>query len=401
MTLNSEVTTRLIAFHLPQFHPIPENDEWWGPGFTEWTNVTRARPRFPGHYQPHLPADLGFYDLRLPEARDAQADLARRYGIHGFCYYHYWFQGRRLLERPVNDIIKSGEPDFPFCLCWANEPWSRNWDGSSQRVLVEQRYSPEDDVAHIQSLLPVFADPRYIRIDDKPFFLVYRASLLPDPVRTTDLWRSIAAKNGVGELFLARVESNFAEEANQSNNGFDAVVEFAPVWRHFTPLQNLTGLKTAGGFVTENVSYTAGRLMRWGVDRAEWLASRLSRFSAAVRNNIIIRYQDVVDAMLSKPAVDVPRFRCVFPSWDNSARRRGGAYIVIDATPERYERWLGEVVRQERLAGRGDRPIFVNAWNEWAEGCHLEPCQKWGRAYLEATERAVKSIQLELVTTTV
>ena len=161
---------RLLAFHLPQFHPVPDNDAWWGKGFTEWRNVTRAEPQFPGHYQPHLPADLGFYDLRLPEARQAQADLARAYGIHGFVYYHYWFNGRRILERPVNEILRLGEPDFPFCLCWANENWSRRWDGSEREILLGQNYSPEDDLEHIAWLITAFRDPRYIKVSASPCF---------------------------------------------------------------------------------------------------------------------------------------------------------------------------------------------------------------------------------------
>src|SRR5579871_1642275 len=159
---------RVFAFYLPQFHPIPENDAWWGNGFTEWTNVARSKPLFRGHYQPQLPADLGFYDLRLSETRQAQADLAREHGIFGFCYYHYWFSGRRVLQRPFDEVLTSGQPDFPFCLCWANENWTRSWDGRSSEVLMEQRYSDEDDLAHIRALAPALRDPRYIRIDGKP-----------------------------------------------------------------------------------------------------------------------------------------------------------------------------------------------------------------------------------------
>ena len=195
---------RLIAFYLPQFHPIPENDRVWGKGFTEWTNVTKAKPLFRGHYQPHLPADLGFYDLRLPEARQAQAELAQEYGIYGFCYYHYWFNGKRLLQRPFDEVLQSGEPAFPFCLCWANEHWTRAWDGDLNGVTVEQRYSEEDDRNHIHWLLTAFRDRRYIRLNGRPLFLVYRAHDLPSPLRTTTLWREEAQKAGVGELYLCR-----------------------------------------------------------------------------------------------------------------------------------------------------------------------------------------------------
>jgi lipopolysaccharide biosynthesis protein len=180
---------RVIAFYLPQYHPIPENDLWWGKGFTEWTNVAKARPVFRGHCQPHLPADLGFYDLRVAESRDAQAALAREYGIQGFCYFHYWFNGKRLLERPFDEVLGSGRPDFPFCLCWANESWSRRWLGEERDVLMEQTYSQEDDLAHADWLGRAFADNRYIRIGGRPLFLVYRPAHLPDAKRTVELWR--------------------------------------------------------------------------------------------------------------------------------------------------------------------------------------------------------------------
>jgi lipopolysaccharide biosynthesis protein len=181
---------RLIAFYLPQYHPIPENDAWWGKGFTEWTNVSKATPLFPGHYQPHLPADLGFYDLRLADARQAQADLAAQHGLDGFCYYHYWFGGKRLLERPFNDVLASGKPKLPFCLCWANESWSRRWLGEAKDVLMRQSYSLDDDVNHARWLIGAFSDFRYIQVEGRPMFLVYRPTDLLDPQRTTDTWRS-------------------------------------------------------------------------------------------------------------------------------------------------------------------------------------------------------------------
>ena len=214
---------RSIAFYLPQFHPIPENDEWWGEGFTEWTNVRRARPLFPGHHQPELPGPLGFYDLRDSNVRDAQADLARSHGIDAFCYYHYWFGGRRLLERPFDEVLASGRPDLPFCLCWANEPWTRAWDGSDRKVLVHQDYSEDDDRRHISWLIEAFKDERYVRVDGKPLFLVYRADAMPDPAGTTRLWRDMADRAGLPGLFLCRVESRH-EGGDPAAVGFDASV---------------------------------------------------------------------------------------------------------------------------------------------------------------------------------
>lgn len=362
-----EAPARLIAFYLPQFHPIPENDAWWGPGFTEWTNVTRARPLFAGHDQPHLPADLGFYDLRLPETRAQQADLARRYGIHGFCYYHYWFHGRRLLDRPFREVLASGEPDFPFCLCWANEHWSRRWDGNESQLLMEQRYSPEDDLDHIRSLIPAFQDPRYIRVENRPLFLVYRASLWPDPRRTIDTWRREAARQGIADLFLCRVDSFKSERSVSPNEqGFDAAVEFAPRWDDLGP-----------------------RLRK---GRAWSLARRLGLSERAFADHMIHAYDEVVHRALAQPEPSYPRFRCATPSWDNSARRaHGGAKILVGSTPTRYREWLTALIDQTVVQPAERRLVFLNAWNEWAEGNHLEPCQRWGHGYLEATREALRA----------
>jgi lipopolysaccharide biosynthesis protein len=360
-----------IAFHLPQFHPIAENDEWWGKGFTEWTNVVKAAPRFPGHYQPHLPADLGFYDLRLPEARAAQAELAASYGIHGFCYYHYWFHGRQVLERPVNDIWKSGEPQFPFCLCWANENWTRQWDGLENQVLLEQRYSRTDDLEHIRSLIPMFLDPRYIRVGDRPLFLVYRASQLPKPENTTETWRREAERAGLKGLFLVRVESFRDEHGDPRDIGFDSGLDFQP----------------RGSLVCH------GRIYR----RKWWHIRRLGMHEPGLRENDVYDYELLVSNALAAPVPTYPRIPCACPSWDNSSRRTQGATIFVNSTPEVYERWLrGLVDRQKARIGSSGRSgispeslVFVNAWNEWAEGNHLEPCQRWGRKYLEATRRAL------------
>ena len=357
---------KAIAFHLPQYHPIPENDKWWSKGFTEWTNVTKAKPLFPGHYQPHLPADLGFYDLRLPEARQAQADLARAYGIYGFCYYHYWFNGKRLLERPVNDILALGKPDFPFCLCWANENWTRRWDGLEREVLMQQVYDEEDDRLHMQWLAQAFKDPRYIRIDGKPLFLVYRTQLIPDPLTTAKTWREEARTLGIGEIFLCKVESNGGEHGDPGLVGFDACVEFQPDW--------------------QRLNFPMRKSKFWH------LAQKLGLNKKVYIDNNIYDYTKVVEQMLQKPAPDYQRFSCVTPSWDNSSRRsKGDATILHNSTPEVYERWLEQVVNNTLSNKYDNKVIFINAWNEWAEGNHLEPCQKWGHAYLEATARVLLS----------
>jgi len=367
--MTSDVTAasrRLIAFYLPQYHPIPENDTWWGKGFTEWTNVTCAGPAFSGHYQPQLPADMGFYDLRVPEVRAAQAELARSYGIHGFCYYHYWFNGRRLLERPFQEVLDAGEPDFPFCLCWANENWTRVWDGGEGEILVRQEYSAADDLEHLLWLASAFTDRRHIRVAGRPLFLVYRASRLPAPRRTTDLWREEALRLGIGELFLCAVESFDSEKARCADWGFDAAVEFAPDWSQLGPVE--------------------------GRDRLHRLAHRLG-ISTGYFANRVHGYSQLVSNMLAKSTPQYLRFPGVTPGWDNTARRKTGATILHGSTPWEYEHWLETVLR--RLCDRPpeQRICFVNAWNEWAEGNHLEPCQKWGRAYLEATRRALDSVR--------
>lgn len=359
--MNSDV--RAIALYLPQFHPIPENDEWWGRGFTEWTNVAKANPLFPGHYQPHVPADLGFYDLRLSEARQAQADLAREYGIHGFCYYHYWFNGRRILERPFNEVLQSGKPDFPFCLCWANENWSRAWDGGTKKILLEQRYSEEDDRAHIESLIPALIDSRYIRIDGRPLLLVYRTELLPNPARTAEIWREVARRSGVGELYLVRVE-NFVADIDPKNIGFDAAMEFSPDNRE-------VGQAVFSGSISRKMS-------RWGI------------LPRAFHQHTVLRYPIIAASRMKRASPVYKRFRCVTPMWDNTARRKKDGRILIGSTPQLYKNWLSTMVRQTKTRFEGDeRVLFINAWNEWAEGCHLEPDVKHGRAYLEATRQAL------------
>lgn len=346
---------RLLAFYLPQYHPIPENDEWWGKGFTEWTNVTKAKPNFTDHYQPHLSTELGFYDLRLAEARREQAMLAKQYGLYGFCYYYYWFNGRRLLNRPLDEVLASGEPDFPFCICWANENWTRTWDGKDNQVLIAQRHSDEDDVSFIQSLFSALRDSRYIRIGNKPLILVYKAGLLPDPARTALLWREQCRLAGIGEVYLACVHnsSNPNLNPNPSSIGFDAAVEFPPAGKGV--LSKTKPDKVSGDF-----------------------------------KGLFYDYRATMQEMLSSGNHAFTFFRGVMPSWDNTPRRQHSSHIFLGSSPDTYRNWLEAVLEwTDKMHIADERIVFVNAWNEWGEGNHLEPDRRYGRGYLEATQAAL------------
>jgi lipopolysaccharide biosynthesis protein len=339
---------KLIAFYLPQFHPIPENDLWWGEGFTEWTNVVRARPQFKGHYQPQLPTELGFYDLRDPGVLERQAGLARHHGIHGFCFHYYWFGGRRLLERPLDDFLARGRPDLPFCCCWANENWTRRWDGLDSEVLMAQTYAAGWAEAFLRDLLPALTDSRYIRVRGAPLLLVYRADQLPDARHAVERWRETAQREAGLELHLAAVQSFEIEDPRPY--GFDAAVEFPP-----HPF--------ARGRPTPRVK-------------------RLRRGSEGVLET----YENIANDYLAKPVPDYPWYRGLIPSWDNTARRGSQGYVAVGSSPEAYRRWLAALV--EQTASRRDLQeplLFVNAWNEWAEGTHLEPDDRYGRGWLEAT----------------
>jgi len=351
---NAEPLVRAIAFHLPQFHPIPENDAWWGTGFTEWTNVTRAKPNFAGHYQPQLPSETGFYDLRLAEVREQQAALARAYGIHGFCYYYYWFAGKRLLERPVEEIRQSGQPDFPYCFCWANENWTRRWDGADREVLIAQNPTATDDEQLMATLLPHLRDPRYIRVDGKPLFMVYRAGALPDARRSAEKWRNICLREGIGDIYLCAAKTYDTEDPTQI--GFDATIEFPPHGLRGTPANSRVELS--------NPNFLGN----------------------------IFDYREFVLDWLARPDASYVLHPTVMPGWDNTARRPDHALTFINSAPEMYEIWLREVVqRVVEQRSPNQRLVFINAWNEWAEGAHLEPDQRYGRQYLDATRRALSA----------
>jgi len=340
----------VVAFYLPQFHPIPENDRWWGPGFTEWRNVTRALPQFEGHLQPKLPTDLGYYDLRLPQVMREQMTLAREYGIGAFCTYFYWFAGKTLLEAPLRQWLDDQTLDLPICLCWANENWSRRWDGREEDLLISQKHSIEDDHAFIAYVAPYLRDARYLRVDGKPMLLVYRPGLLPEPQATALRWRTWCRENGIGEIHLAYVQS--FDNVDPSLIGFDAAVAFPPNNTSLTPV-------TAGKRLI-NPDFS-GQVLDW---------------------------RELMKASIGAPEPSYLLYPGVNPGWDNEARRAGRGRSLVHATPRAFSSWTRKAISVSRHRAPSAPLVFVNAWNEWAEGAVLEPDAKYGYAWLEAIRRA-------------
>nr|WP_063572162.1 glycoside hydrolase family 99-like domain-containing protein [Luteibacter rhizovicinus] len=341
----------VVAFYLPQFHPIPENDRWWGPGFTEWRNVTRALPQFEGHLQPKLPTDLGYYDLRLPQIMREQMTLAREYGVGAFCTYFYWFAGKTLLEAPLRQWLEDPTLDLPICLCWANENWSRRWDGREDDLLISQKHSAEDDLAFIAYVAPYLRDPRYLRVDGRPMLLVYRPGLLPDPQATASRWRTWCRENGVGEIHLAYVQS--FDNVDPSDIGFDAAVAFPP---NNTSLSPITATKRL-----INPAFS-GQVLDW---------------------------RELARASIAAPDPSYRLYPGVNPGWDNEARRAGRGRSFVHATPHGFSTWTREAIAIARRRAPTAPLVFVNAWNEWAEGAVLEPDTTFGYAWLEAIRRAL------------
>jgi hypothetical protein len=354
---------RVIAFYLPQFHPIPENDEWWGRGFTEWTNVARARPLFRGHYQPHVPADLGFYDLRLPETREAQAEMARAHGVEGFCYWHYWFgDGRRILERPFDEVLASGRPDFPFCLGWANQTWSGIWHGAPDRVLIRQTYpGPADHERHFRHLLPAFRDRRYLRVDGRPIFVVYAPAELPEAQGFLDQWNELARAEGFPGIYFV------AHWSTAPAAGFDVFVRNLP-FLYLRP--------TGPRVFLHYLEAALRRIFRLDLQR---LGLR--------RGPTVRRYIDYVRHLERSPLE--PRERpLLIPNWDNTPRSGRRGVVLHGSTPELFARACA-AARSNVMAlpNPDERLVFVKAWNEWAEGNHLEPDQRFGLEYLHALDQ--------------
>ena len=340
---------RAVAFYLPQFHPIPENDSWWGKGFTEWTNVTKAHPLYDGHVQPNLPSELGFYDLRVAETRAAQAELAREHGIEGFCYWHYWFAGKRLLERPFNEVLNSGEPDFPFCLAWANATWTGIWHGAPDRVLIRQEYpGVKDYTAHFFAVLDALTDSRYVTIEGKPVFVVFHPVEFPDAVQFTDLWRELALKAGLPGLYLVGI----AHHAWQPTKfGYDACC----------------------------VDYFSTARRQIDVQHALDTPPRPARYS----------YEEIIRRAFHAERYADEQIPCVLPNWDNTPRSGKDGVVFEGSTPELFGEHVRKAIRLIEHRPRDQRLLFLKSWNEWAEGNYLEPDRRYGRRFLESLRVAL------------
>lgn len=374
---------RIIGLYLPQYHPIPENDEWWGKGFTEWINVAKARPLFRGHYQPRIPADLGFYDLRLPEVREQQAELAREAGLEGFCYYHYWFgNGRQLLERPFNEVLASGKPDFPFCLCWANHDWTnKTWQkGNNFRrdsMIMKMEYSKEDYVRHFNYVLPAFRDPRYITVDGKPLFAVWAPHHIPDAREFIDLWQQLARENGLpGIHFVGHTDNagkglpgqaadyystDKAKEYYQAvlDLGFDAVMS--------------SGYRRA-------VALLQGKTrMMWRMLSGKTFAPTYSKMDYS---RLMANYYVPEDAGENI-------YPTLLPQWDRTPRAGKNSEIVVDSTPDRFQETVETAIELIRQKEPEHQLLFLKAWNEWGEGDYVEPDQKFGHGWLQAIRNAI------------
>ena len=359
---DKDLSVKLIAFYLPQFHAIKENDEWWGEGFTEWSNVKPAKPQFDSHYQPHVPLDLGYYNLLDHKTQKKQIELAKKYGVHGFCFYFYWFSGKTLLESPLENYLQDSDLDLPFCLCWANESWSRRWDGKEHEILIAQDHSESDDIAFIQYISKYLSDKRYIRVNGKPLLIVYRPSLLPNAKLTIQRWREYAAVNGIGELYIAYTLS--FPDPYALEYGFDAAIEFPP---------NNNKVTDASGAMSGVKNEFSGNI--YSIDS----------FLERARNYNLEKFP-------------ITTWRGVFPSWDNTPRRKEKSTIFVNASPLHFCEWLALAIKDtfNRHQSPSERVVFVNAWNEWAEGAHLEPDERYGYSWLEACRSALNIVSADM-----
>lgn len=360
---------KVIAFYLPQYHPTPDNDKWWGKGFTEWTNVGKAKPLFRGHYQPKVPADLGYYDLRLPEVRDAQVELAKEAGIYGFCYYHYWFgNGKEELELPFNEVLKSGKPAFPFMLCWANESWHKKfWNkdgkGSSKEVLIEQTYPGEQDmIAHFNRLLPAFKDPRYIRIDDMPAFMIYKPLEHPQITKFIEVWQRLAKASGLPGIFF------IAQHQETWKNGIT---------------NKLLSLK----FDMVNTM----RLFEAAYWHTPWIVKVWNKLKRSVLRQPLVRpYETCVKYFFNNEDTKENVSPTLIPNWDHTPRSGMNGLVLINENPIIFSKYVNDVAK--KISKKKLPYIFLKSWNEWGEGNYIEPDLRYGREYINSLKTALRDI---------
>lgn len=350
---------KLVAYYLPQFYPFKENDEWWGKGTTEWNNVNRAIPQFIDHYQPRFPGELGYYDLRLKDNMKRQVELAKNYGIYGFCFYYYWFDGKRLLDKPLDMLFEDKNINCNFCICWANENWTRRFDGTNSEVLMSISETEESYIKFFESIMPYISDERYIQVNEKPVIIIYKPSHMPNSKKVISNWRRKYFKATGKELYIIGVhEWTFKE--NILEYGYDAITEFQPG----SIIMNLKDINSKLHFIRDD-------------------------FKGKVYD-----YNDILDKKVYAINNKIPKvYKAVMPMWDNTARKNNAGTIFHNSSPELYEKWLGYAVdytmNNKELDGKF---VFINAWNEWGEGAYLEPDKKYGYAYLQATRNVIENI---------
>ncbi len=374
---------RVIALYLPQFHPIPENDEWWGKGFTEWTNVKKAKPLCKGHVQPRVPADLGYYDLRDPETRERQAELAREAGIEGFCYYHYWFgNGRQLLERPFNEVLASGKPDFPFCLCWANHDWTnKSWKkGNTQKsgsMIMQMQYSEEDHINHFYNILPAFRDKRYITVDGKPLFAVWAPRNIPNGKRFVELWQNLARQNGLPGIHFVGYTAN----ANKKlPNGKLSLYETNKASAFYQSVLDIGYDAVISSGLTRAQSIIQGRLgLAWNILTYK---TRIPSSSHLDYSKVMRHYYVDEDAWENV-------YPTLLPQWDRTPRAGSKTEFLINSSPGKFQSTIEEALSYLKDKTSEHRILFLKAWNEWGEGNYVEPDQQFGHGWLDAIKNAI------------
>jgi len=377
---------RIIGLYLPQYHPIPENDEWWGKGFTEWTNVAKAKPLFRGHYQPRIPADLGFYDLRLPEVREQQAELAREAGLEGFCYYHYWFgNGKQLLERPFNEVLASGKPDFPFCLCWANHDWTnKTWKkGSSMRkdsMIMQMHYSKDDHRQHFMALLPAFKDKRYIKVDGKPLFAIWAPRDIPEVEKYIELWQQLAKENGLPGIHFVGYTQNASGRSVKDG--------------HWT----LWAENLATELYNDLIERGFDAVMSAGLGRAQSLChGKWSMLWFHLKNQTFLHSTLRTDYAKAMQHYYVPEdawenvYPTLLPQWDRTPRAGIKTDPLVDSTPEKFQTSVERALQIIQKKQQEHQILFLKAWNEWGEGNYVEPDLKYGHGYLDAIHNAIEN----------